>query len=132
MNKKILILGLSIIIIIFISFYFIINCFFGNPSNISHIGTAYGILTAFFSAIAIIGMVYTIYQSKIDTKKLIDQLKENIFQIEKQQKINTLSALILIYDKNLKDEELIRPSSEKATNIKYKISKLTKELESYI
>lgn len=139
-NKQIIIILtiLFLIIATFVCYYLLVTHNAADLPTRGQIGDTFGVLNALFSALAILGIVYTIFQqndvirqSKLDTENSMKEFNESVKQFEQQQKIQALSTLITIYEKKLDQYKLINETNL-AVQTNKKLVDLVTELEKYL
>jgi hypothetical protein len=140
MKRQIIFLILLFILIVatFISYYLLVTSKIDNWAARGQLGDTFGLLNAFFSAMAILGIIYTIFQqneiishSQKDTENSIQQFKASIKQFEQQQRVQALTTLITIYEKKLTEYES-KNETQLAVQTNKKIITLTTELENFL
>ena len=135
-TSHIVILIIFIIIIsLNIVFYYFVSHYTSNLQANSQIGDAFGILNTFFSSIAFVSVIYTLFQQnemikqgQIDTDITINELNLSVKRYEKEQKISNNLNLTKLYEKRL-SSYTNDPDNNSAIQLRAKINQLSTELE---
>lgn len=130
---------LFILIVSFIGYYFLIKYIAIDWNEGASIGNSFGVLSAFFNALAFGGVIFTLFlqnkaitQNEENTNISKDQFERRINQLEQQLNVQAISTLIAVYEKKLLKEELENSNNPSwIIDIKIQIAELTKELETY-
>ena len=128
MSLKKIFIGLLLTGIIFIAYYFLLSRQFGNLAERGQFGDMFGAVNAFFTALAFLGLVYTIVQQNEVIQKTTDQLDQNKKEFAVQQKIQGLTMLVKVYERKLSQAKNQMDISE----LQKKINDLTSELEKFL
>jgi hypothetical protein len=109
-KKQIITLLVAFVLItsIFIIYYLVVINKVPEWSTRGQIGDTFGAPNAFLSGLAMLGALYAILQqnevirqSKVESENSIKEFKESVSQFQQQQKIQALTTLITIYEKQV-------------------------------
>lgn len=137
-GKSLVILAISAIIGIFCGYYYFITQRIEGWETRGQFGDTFGFLTAFFSALAFLGLIYTVFQqneiirqSKIDTENSINEFNESIRQFQRQQYVQRLTTLIFINESRL-NRYREKKQNELAIETERTLINLTSELDNFL
>ena len=136
--KLIPIIFLPLILIIFFGYFVFLKNYVPDWQIRGQVGDAFGTLNAFFSALALLTIIFTIIQqntvinqAKVDSQQSAKEFSESVNQFKQQQKIQALSILISIYERKI--EEYKKSNNEyQAIQTSKKLSDFAEELENLL
>lgn len=130
MRLKNILLTIAVTLVLFVAYFFIVLWKLPDWAQRGQFGDMFGTLNSFFTALAFIGVFYTLLQQNEIIKQNSKQLTNSKLEFETQLKIQALTTLINIYQ--IKFDELKNINLMEANQVKKKIYTLTEELESFL
>jgi hypothetical protein len=125
-----LIIGILVTLVIFIAYFFVVTEYFLTSSEQGQFGDMFGALNAFFTGLAFVGLIYTLFQQNEMIKLTNIQSKLSKKEYDADIRIKALTLLIEINQK--KYEEIKNINHLEANEIRKKVLLFTTELERFL
>ncbi len=130
MNIKNILISILFAVSLFVGYYFVLTWTIKSISERGQFGDMFGAINAFFTALAFLGLIYTILQQNDLIKKSSEQLELNKKEFETQYKIQAITTLINLYQSKLSQIRTI--DHLQANELQDKINNLVNELENFL